>query len=59
MAEGAGSAYEVSKEIEKRIDLETRVVVLGHIQRGGTPPLPWIELSPAKWGHGCRTFAKR
>lgn len=37
VAEGAGSAYEVSKEIEKRIDLETRVVVLGHIQRGGTP----------------------
>ena len=37
MAEGAGSAYEVSKEIENRIDLETRVVVLGHIQRGGTP----------------------
>jgi len=37
VAEGAGSAYDVSKEIEKRIGLDTRVTVLGHIQRGGSP----------------------
>ena len=32
-----GVGYYLGKEIEKRIDVETRVVVLGHIQRGGTP----------------------
>jgi len=32
-----GVGYYLGKEIEKNIDIETRVVVLGHIQRGGTP----------------------
>ena len=32
-----GIGYYLGKEIEKRCDIETRVVVLGHIQRGGTP----------------------
>ena len=32
-----GVGYYLGKEIEKRIGTETRVVVLGHIQRGGTP----------------------
>jgi ATP-dependent phosphofructokinase / diphosphate-dependent phosphofructokinase len=27
----------VAKEIEKRVDIETRSVVLGHVQRGGSP----------------------
>jgi 6-phosphofructokinase 1 len=27
----------VAKEIEKRTGLETRVTILGHVQRGGTP----------------------
>jgi 6-phosphofructokinase 1 len=29
--------YFIGKEIEKSIKTETRVVVLGHLQRGGTP----------------------
>jgi ATP-dependent phosphofructokinase / diphosphate-dependent phosphofructokinase len=29
--------YKVGNEIEKRTGLETRVTVLGHIQRGGSP----------------------
>lgn len=37
VAEGAGSALSVSKEIEALLGLETRVTILGHIQRGGTP----------------------
>jgi 6-phosphofructokinase 1 len=37
VAEGVGSAMEVSKEIELRTGLDTRVTILGHIQRGGTP----------------------
>lgn len=32
---GIGSI--VAAEIERRIDVETRVTVLGHVQRGGTP----------------------
>lgn len=32
-----GVGYFLGKEIEKRMGVETRVVVLGHIQRGGTP----------------------
>jgi len=32
-----GVGYYLGKEIEKRIDTETRVVVLGHLQRGGSP----------------------
>lgn len=27
----------LAKEIEKRMDVETRVTILGHVQRGGTP----------------------
>lgn len=37
VAEGAGSGFQVAKEIEKEIGMETRVTILGHIQRGGTP----------------------
>jgi phosphofructokinase-like protein len=32
-----GVGYYVGKEIEKCMNIETRVVVLGHIQRGGSP----------------------
>jgi phosphofructokinase-like protein len=32
-----GVGYYIGKEIEKCIDIETRVVVLGHLQRGGSP----------------------
>ncbi|NLY39712.1 MAG: 6-phosphofructokinase [Firmicutes bacterium] len=37
VAEGAASAVEIGRAIEEKLDLETRVTVLGHIQRGGTP----------------------
>jgi 6-phosphofructokinase 1 len=32
-----GIGYYLGKEIEKRLGVETRVVVLGHLQRGGSP----------------------
>jgi phosphofructokinase-like protein len=32
-----GVGYWLGKEIEKNMEIETRVVVLGHLQRGGTP----------------------
>ncbi|UCZ52261.1 6-phosphofructokinase [Bacillus shivajii] len=37
VAEGVGSGVEIAKEIQERANLETRVTVLGHIQRGGSP----------------------
>lgn len=37
IAEGAGKATDIAKKISDLTDLETRVVVLGHIQRGGCP----------------------
>lgn len=37
LAEGVGNAYEVAKEIQQKTGSETRVTILGHIQRGGTP----------------------
>ena len=37
VAEGAGSATEIAQKIKEAIDLDPRVTVLGHIQRGGTP----------------------
>lgn len=32
-----GIGYYLGREIEKRMGIETRVVVLGHLQRGGSP----------------------
>ena len=37
VAEGAGSATEIASKIKEAIDLDPRVTVLGHIQRGGVP----------------------
>jgi 6-phosphofructokinase 1 len=37
VAEGAGSGQDIAKRIEKQTGYETRVTVLGHIQRGGAP----------------------
>ena len=37
VAEGAGSAADIAEKIKESIDLDPRVTVLGHIQRGGTP----------------------
>lgn len=37
VAEGASTAYQVADQLKDRIGFETRVTVLGHLQRGGTP----------------------
>lgn len=37
LAEGVGNAYDVSKSIEEKTGIDTRVTILGYIQRGGTP----------------------
>lgn len=37
LAEGVGNAYDVSKDLIDRTGIDTRVTILGHIQRGGSP----------------------
>ncbi len=37
VAEGAGSAEHISAFIEERTGIEARAIVLGHVQRGGSP----------------------
>ena len=37
VAEGAGSAADIAAKIKQEIDLDPRVTVLGHVQRGGSP----------------------
>ncbi len=37
VAEGVGSAIGIGKHIEEATNFDTRVTVLGHVQRGGSP----------------------
>ncbi|MDF2535215.1 MAG: pfkA [Bacillales bacterium] len=37
VAEGAGKAFEIGNQIQEKTGYETRVTVLGHVQRGGSP----------------------
>ncbi|UUM12046.1 6-phosphofructokinase [Clostridiaceae bacterium HFYG-1003] len=50
MAEGVGGAKEMAEEIEEVTGLETRITVLGHIQRGGAPSSA-DRILAAKFGH--------
>jgi 6-phosphofructokinase 1 len=37
VAEGVGSGEDIAKSITSRVNIDARLTVLGHIQRGGTP----------------------
>ena len=37
VAEGVGHAQEIAEQIKDRVGFETRIMVLGHYQRGGSP----------------------
>lgn len=37
LAEGVGNPYNIAKEVEERTGVETKVTILGHVQRGGSP----------------------
>jgi len=37
VAEGAGSSIEIGYRIRKMLNVDTRVTVIGHLQRGGSP----------------------
>ncbi len=52
VAEGAGSAQEIADQIKERIGFETRVMVLGHYQRGGSPSV-FDRLLGARFGQAA------
>lgn len=37
LAEGAGNAYDIADRIKDQLNFSTRVTILGHTQRGGSP----------------------
>jgi phosphofructokinase-like protein len=47
-----GIGYYLGKEIEKCMGIETRVVVLGHLQRGGSPT-PFDRILATRFGIGA------
>lgn len=50
VAEGAGSAWKLGEELRQRTGFETRVTILGHIQRGGNPSAMDAVLASAMGG---------
>lgn len=50
IAEGVGKSDEIAKEIEEISGIETRLTVLGHIQRGGSPTA-FDRVLASKMGH--------
>jgi 6-phosphofructokinase 1 len=50
LAEGAASGFELSETLEQKSDMQTRLVVLGHVQRGGDPSA-WDRVGGGKMGY--------
>lgn len=50
VAEGAGSAYQIGDELRTRSGFETRITILGHLQRGGNPSALDAVISAAMGG---------
>jgi len=50
VAEGGAKAFKIASEITKTTGLETREVVLGHVQRGGSPTA-FDRMLGARYGH--------
>ena len=44
-----GVAYQVAEDIREHVDLEIRVTILGHVQRGGSP-VPFDRLLATRFG---------
>ncbi|MBC8531365.1 6-phosphofructokinase [Gehongia tenuis] len=58
LAEGAGHGEEISELVEKGTGLETRPVVLGHVQRGGTPTCRDRILASRMSAHAVKLLSK-
>jgi 6-phosphofructokinase 1 len=52
VAEGAGSAQKIAEQIKDKIGFETRAIVLGHYQRGGSPTV-FDRLIAARFGQAA------
>jgi 6-phosphofructokinase 1 len=50
LAEGAGKGFKLADQLTEKSGKETRVAVLGHIQRGGAPTA-WDRILGAKMGN--------
>jgi len=53
-----GVAYQVADEIARAIDLEVRVTVLGHVQRGGSP-IPFDRILATRFGKAAADLIAR
>jgi 6-phosphofructokinase 1 len=53
-----GIAYQVAADIAQQIDLEIRVTVLGHIQRGGSP-IAFDRILASRFGKSAADLAAR
>ncbi|MBQ8995267.1 MAG: 6-phosphofructokinase [Oscillospiraceae bacterium] len=58
VAEGAGSAVEISKKIKEEVGIDPRVTVLGHIQRGGAPNARDRETATRMGYYAVKAFAE-
>lgn len=58
LAEGAGKAMELEKEIEEKTGMETRATVLGYLQRGGNPSAADIILASRMGYHAVGLLEK-
>ncbi len=58
LAEGAGKAMELEKEIEEKTGMETRATVLGYIQRGGGPTAADIILGSRMGAHAVKLLTE-
>ena len=52
VAEGAASGAAVGKELEKRTGIESRVMILGHLQRAGSPT-PFDRVLATRYGYAA------
>lgn len=52
VAEGAGNVQKMAEEIKDKIGFETRTIVLGHYQRGGSPTV-FDRLLAARFGQAA------
>jgi len=53
LAEGAAGGYELAETLERKSGMQTRLVVLGHVQRGGSPS-SWDRVGGGKMGYHAR-----
>ena len=53
-----GIAYQVAADIQSQIDLEIRVTVLGHVQRGGSP-IAFDRILASRFGKAAADLAAR